>query len=360
MMRRFFGLFGALTGLALVSASCIDDPLADLDGAPAAVVFDHSLLVQAIGEQDTVIARIVDGRFTELEVPITYTACDGDIAVSANASHDPIPPVSASFVVQAFTSGASCVVVSGGGISDTLDVGVLPVSFGGAISATTPQAGDTITIASTAELKFDTASVAVTFGGGAAGFIIAKTPDLLTVLVPFSTAAPLAIDGISVTYVPDLVTSLLTGSTVTQTGDQWGPGDTTYASAPIIPIPATAGSSTYLLTAFGGTNNLNCAEFNPAPPPVASAGPCVIYRFDLTAPTALRFTADWDSAADLDIYACDDTGLPGCFESGGSGAGSAQPENIGTFTYPAGTHYFVIERWAGTAPTNIFVTITRP
>ena len=37
MTRRFFGFLGALTGLALVSGSCVDDPLADLDGSPAAI-----------------------------------------------------------------------------------------------------------------------------------------------------------------------------------------------------------------------------------------------------------------------------------------------------------------------------------
>ena len=116
MTRRFFGICAALTGLTLVSGSCIDDPLADLDGAPAAVVMDFSLVVQAIGDQDTVIAKIVDGRYTALEVPITYTACDADITVSTNASYDPVPPTSVSFVVRAVASGGSCVVVSGGGV----------------------------------------------------------------------------------------------------------------------------------------------------------------------------------------------------------------------------------------------------
>jgi hypothetical protein len=358
MTRRFFGFLGALTGLALVSGSCVDDPLADLDGAPTAVLINYELLVQAIGDQDTVSARVVDGRFTPLALPITYTACDADIVVTANASYNPVPPTSVQFVVRAVTPGASCVVVSAGGVSDTLAVGVLPVAFGGTLSATTPQGGDTLTIGSTTELKFDTATVAVTFGGAQTGTIVAKTPDQLKVLVPFSSAAPLVIAGINVTYVPGLITALTTASTVTQTGDRWGTGDTSYTTAPTIDVPATAGTSFRMVTAFGPTNNTNCAEFGPAPPN-GSIGPCVIYRFDLAAPATLRLSADWNSSADIDIYVCGNTGLPGCFESGGSGAGSSKPEAINAFAYAAGTHYFVIERWSGTLPTNLVLTIAR-
>jgi hypothetical protein len=86
----------------------------------------------------------------------------------------------------------------------------------------------------------------------------------------------------------------------------------------------------------------------------------VIYKFTLAAPDSLSFTVDWDGTADIDAYVCDATGLAGCFESGGSAAGSSHPERLRSFLYSAGDHYLVIELFAGDAPQNIHVAITQP
>ena len=357
MTRRFFGFCGVLTSLALVSGSCVEDPLADLDGTPEALIVSHNAMRINQGSGMLFTATVVDGRSTPLPIPVSVTPCSANISV-APADPAPVPPTQTQTVVTGVQLASTCFDVAGAGFTAHVPVVVVPTAFAGALSSTTPLGGDTMTIASTAVLKFDTNLVAVTFGGGAAGIMLAKTPDLLTVLVPFSPDGPLTIAGIDVTYVPGLRDTLPTSVPVAQTGDQW-PGDQAYATAPIIPIPA-AGTSYRMITAFGAANGPNCAEFGPAPPN-GSTGPCVIYRFDVTAPTALRFSTDWNSTADVDIYSCDATGLPGCFESGGSGAtGTAKPENLAAFTYPAGTHYFVVELWSGAPPTNLYLTVTRP
>ena len=327
MTKRFFGLFGALTGLAMVSASCIDDPLADLDGAPAAVVMDYELLVQAIGEADTVIARVVDGRFTDLEVPTTYTACDGDIAVSTNASHNPVPPVSVSFVVQALTPGASCVVVSGGGVTDTLDVGVLPVAFGGAVSSTNVAPWDTITVSATTELQFIPDTTEIDFGGGNFGIVIDRSATSMRVVVPPTTAAqpaPLIVRGVNVTYVPGLRVDLQTAAIVTNEspyGDPLAPGGAT------ITLPDTI--------------------YDGFPVGVVDR----YFTFTLAAPTTFTVVLEWDSGADVDLLFCN--AACSAFVGNFDGATGANPE-VSTVTLAAGTYNIYINNFTPDDPAPLF------
>ena len=360
MNRRLFGAFGVLAIAAAASVGgCKNDPLSDQDGVPAQLVTSFNHLNINVGTSSTVTASVLDARATPLEIPVTFTACNNAITAGTDSSYHPIPATSSRGLITANVPSPSCIVVTAAGLTDTVTVSALPPTFPGALSSTTPKGGDTLTINSTAQLKFDTAAVAVTFGGGHAAVIVSKSADVLKVLVPFSTAAPLTIDGIVVTtYTPPLPVSLSTDSVVTQTGDVWGTGDPAYASAPTIPVPAAATSET-IVTNFGPANGPNCAEFGP-PSPNNSIGPCVIYKFTLAAPTQLTFSTAWPTAGDMDTYVCDASGLAGCFESGGSGAGSNNPEVISAFTYAAGTHYFVIEQFRGPQPDNLVVTITRP
>ena len=359
MNRRLFGALGAIAVLTWTGA-CAEDPLSDLDGNPAAVITNFTNLQLAIGSNATVRASVVDARATPLAVPITFEACTGDVTVVEDPDYHPVPATSAQAIVTAVTANPSCVRIRGGGVVDSISVAVLPQGIAAAISNATPQGGDTITIGSTAVLKFDPATVTVTFGGGAEATILSATPDLLTVLVPFSDAGPLTIGGIDVTYVPGLTVSLPTTTAVTQTGDLWA-GDDDFATAPTIAIPAD-GETIEITTTFGaGDNSAQCAETAPNFD-FGSTGPCVIYRFDVAATTTLTFSTDWDSGADLDIYACGDADpspAGGCFEDGGGGATGAQPQAF-SFDFPAGTHYFVVENYDGTATRNIKITITQP
>src|SRR5207247_2400323 len=182
-----------------------------------------SYLQMAIGSVKTVTAKVLDGRATPLAVPITFTACTGDVAVSVDDSYHPVPATSARAVVRAVTANPSCVRVAGGGLEDTVSVAILPQSFGGTLSSTTPKGGDTLTINSTAVLKFNPTTTTVTFGGGNSPVVLSQTADVIKVLVPFSSAAPLSISNINVTYVPGLSVTLNTAQTVTQTGSRWTP-----------------------------------------------------------------------------------------------------------------------------------------
>jgi hypothetical protein len=129
----------------------------------------------------------------------------------------------------------------------------------------------------------------------------------------------------------------------------------------VITIPAAGESASFITNFNPGDNATECAE-TATNFDFGSTGPCVIYRFTVAAPTEIEFTVDWDSDADLDTYACgsaDPSATGDCFEDGGAGATGAHPQAF-TFTFPAGTHYLVVENYDGIATRNIYVTARRP
>lgn len=363
MTRRFFGFLGALAGAALVSGSCVEDPLSNLDGTPAAIITSHSALQLTQGAAGiAVTASVVDGRSVPLAVPITFSACDAAVTVTADATYEPVPATSARDIVRGTSPAASCVNVAGGGLTKQIPVIVLPTSFNGTVSSATPQGGDTLTINSTASLKFDTALVSVTFGGAAAATILTKTADQLRVLVPFSDPGAITIAGINVTYVTGLRVTLPTAASVTQTGNRWAAASS-WQTAPDISalLPAATGSSRMIVTR-GTPNVAVCPELS-----FASAGPCMMFKFTLAATTTLNFTTDWEGTAaapDVDVYVCADTVVANlandCFVDGGSGATGSKPQTTGNDAYTAGTYWFVVEVYDGTGPRNAYVTIARP
>jgi hypothetical protein len=356
MDRRIRGLLGLVAAAGLMAAGCAEDPLASLDGSAAGISVSRAFLDMSQGDEELLIASVVDGRSMPLAIPVEFTACDAAVGVELDTTYHPVPPTTTRATVTAVSPAPTCVQMSGGGVTDTVDVTILPTVFAGAISDLAPAGGEEITITSTALLKFAPASVTVTFGGGKEGLITSATADQIKVLVPFSSPGPLTITGIDVTFVPGLVVTLTSNETVTQTGDAWT-GDLAFATAPEVALPAAAGANTYLLTNFGGPNAAGtCAEIVFA---FGSTGPCVIYKLVVPAGGLnLTISTDWDSGADIDIYACDDTGLNGCFEDGGGGATGAQPQAF-TYTFAAGTHYLVIENYDGVETPNLFTTITR-
>ena len=361
MHRRRYGTLGLLAALAPVAlslAGCKSDPLSDLDGNPAGVITDFSYLQLGIGGKAAVTARVVDGRNTPLAVPITFTACTADVTVAVDTSYHPVPATSARAVVTAVVANPSCVRVAGGGIHDSVRVAILPQAFAGVLSSTTPKGGDTLTINSTSVLKFDPVTTTVTFGGGESPIVLSQTADVIKVLVPFSSAAPLSISNINVTYVPGLSVTLNTAQTVTQTGSRWTPADTGYATAPQITLPTTTGGHTVFITDIRGTSNdANCGEGTGG----GGIGVCALFKYVANGTDSLRFSVDWPGTAlnpDIDVYSCGSAGVSQCFEDPGSGATAAKPQ-VFTFKPTAGTHYYAIEVYGGTPPTNVVTTITK-
>jgi len=366
MNRRRFGAFGAITALTLGVGGCKSDPLSGLDKTPAALVVNFNHLELPVGVTRTVTASVLDGRATPLPIPVTFTACNSVVVAAIDTSYHPIPATSTRATVTAQTPAPSCVQVQAAGFTDTVTVSGLPSAFTGALSSTTPKGGDTLVIASTAQLKFNPAAVTVTFGGNNRGIVVSATADTVRVLVPFSGPAPLSIAGVLVTsYSPPLAVTLATSSSVTQTGDFWAPGDTGYASAPTFPLPAATDQSLQYITQLPGIlNDANCAEGTAG----GGLGMCTIFTYTANGTDSLEFKVNWTpptvsatDVSDIDIYSCGSAGVAACFEGGAAGAAGATVKTPEVFTIKpsAGVHYLVIEKYSSGENANVTVTLTK-
>lgn len=366
MNSHTFRLSCVLTGLALVG--CHKDPLADLDGTAAQVTLDFAQLTLNNGSSGTVTASVVDSRAVPLPEAVTFVSRDPTIATTANdPSYSPVPATSSRAVVQATGLGVTYVVATGAGRSDSTKVVVLPLNFDGALSSATPAGGSTLAIAGTSLLKFNPASVSVHFPTAGAATIVSKTTDTVKVFVPYGAApGPLTISGITLAYLPGTTVSLNTAATVTVTGDFWA-GDSSWQTAPDISalLPAD-GSSRFFIVTTGRPNAAKCPEVVLG---FGSSGPCMMFRMVLPDTATYSFSVDWEGGAsspDIDVYACSDSTVSAasfnasCFEDGGGGATGAKPQEINSYQFPAGDHWFVIEVYGGGSSSNIFVTITRP
>ncbi len=359
---------------ALLVGACKTDPTADLAGQPQTVFINPGTLFLNEGDSATVTVKILDEAGTPLQgqVQAVSTAPTiASVALATGVQPDPTRTTSV-FRITALVRGGAYARVTGLGLTDSARVNVLPVPFvfdGTLSGGTTPKGGDTLTLNASGAFRFDPATDTVTFGGGVAGTIFSNSATQLKVLVPFSSADSLHIAGAVLPYVTGKEFTVATPQVVTQTGDLWL-ADSAWSTSPDITplLPASGATSSMLITTTAVANATICPErvlFGP--PPGGSSGPCMLFHFTLAAPTTLSFTVDWVGAAtnpDLDIYACSDSTAANfgtaCFEDGGNGATASKPQSTGDFMYPVGTHYFVIEQFAGTKSKNVFVTITRP
>lgn len=344
MNRRLFGAFGVLTIVAFGLGSCKSDPLSDLDGNPARVVTDFSYLQLPIGGAQAVNASVLDARTVPLEVPITFTACTADVTVAVDTSYHPIPPTSAQAIVTAVTPNPSCVVVSGGGISDTVQVAVLPQAFNGTASTNNPVVGQQFKLFASSLLGFDPASANIDFGGGAMGQVIRAVGDTLTVVVAQpddTTAAPLNVVGVAVKYVPGLVVDLPTAGNfqISSIGDRETPGGV------VINLPADGADTVFYDGFRSGADGNTVIDY--------------LYKYTVASADTITFTVEWPSGADLDMVTLNSSF--GLF--GGTGAATgANPETYTVTFTTAGTYYLLIESFDdhGDPAHSFKVTIHNP
>ncbi|MEX2157414.1 MAG: hypothetical protein WD773_11330 [Gemmatimonadales bacterium] len=340
MNRRLFGMLGVIA-VVMVGGGCKGDPLSDLDGNPAQIVKNFTYLQMVEGTSISVTAGVVDGRATPLEEPVTFTACTNAVTATIDPAYNPVPRTSSRAIVSAVSPNASCVVVQGAGLVDTIDVAVLPVGFAGTASTTSPQVGQLFTLNATTLLKFDPALSNIDFGGGLVGEIVTRTADVLTVRVPQPDAtqpATLTITDIDVTYVPGLRVDLATAGQF----DVVNPNDPNDGPNPAvaIAIPATTADTTVLYDGFktGEADNF--------------------YSITLSGSTTFTVTLEWATAADLDILYTNSAGA--CCVGNFDGATGANPE-ASQVTLAAGTYYLWINNFDDHGePSHLYkMTVTR-
>ena len=351
MNRRLYGTLGALAVLAPVAlglAGCKGDPLSDLDGNPAAVVTDFSYLQLPIGGATAVTARVVDGRATPLAVPITFTSCSGAVTVAVDTTYHPVPATSARAVVTAVSAAPSCVVVSGGGVSDTIQVSVLPAAFNGTASPAIPLVGQPFSLYASTLLGFDPATANINFGGGVVGEIIRRVGDTLTVRVPQPDAAQpatLTVQNVAVKYVAGLKVTLPTSTQFTVT-NPFGAHE-----APAAP----GGPATLTLPNDGAPDLVFYDGFKSG-----ANGTAVIdyfYPFTVASTDTITFTVSWTGAADVDMVACNQA--CSAFIGGFGAATGANPETF-TVIFPAGNYNLLVESFDDhAAPAHLFKVLVR-
>lgn len=369
MKRLFIGSILAALAAAVVS-SCRGDPTASLRTGLKSIAVNPSLIFMSEGDVKSISASPLDDQLNPVDATVSASSQDASVVTVAENPDAPSPTNSeGNFTLTGVAPGRTNVDFSSGGVTGTAVVNVLPASFAGAISSATPAGGSDIVIHATNVLKFDPAEVAVSFSGLSALedafpevkslWIYDKTTDSLVVPVPFGASGPLSIEGIDVTYVPGLLATLSTATAVTQTGRFWT-GDDAYATAPTLTLPANSGDTIAYVT------NLDLATDNSAICPevvfgFGSSGPCAIYKFTVGADTDLNFQLIWAEAdaTDIDFYMCPDATTNNCFEDGGGGATGNDPENTGG-TFAAGTHYVILEKYAGPKPANMVLIISKP
>jgi hypothetical protein len=122
MNRRVFGTLGAMAVLVGSLSSCKKDPLSDLDGKPVAIVKQFSQMHIAVGDSATFTASVVDGRFTPLDEPITFTVSGTPITVIEDTSYDPVPHTSTRARVKAVAADTAYVIIQSGGLRDSVRV----------------------------------------------------------------------------------------------------------------------------------------------------------------------------------------------------------------------------------------------
>ncbi len=357
-MKRLY--IGAIfVGAASAALACRGDPTASLRGGAKFLDVSATVVFIAAGDAKGLSVVVRDEQQNPLDATVTVASLNA--AVADVVPNDSVPSPNGAhhdFILTGVAPGATKLVVQSSGLADTVVVSVLPVNFGGTVSKLTPKGGDTVVVTSTAVLKFDSLTSALTLGHNY--ITLRQTRDTIKFLMPFTGFLADSATHVNVTYVPGLVVTLPLAAPLVQTGDLWSPGDSGYATAPQIALPTSTGGKTYFLTnMIASSNDPDCGEGtgSGATPP----GQCAIYKYVANGTDSLTFSVDWEGAAlapDIDTYSCGSAGVSACFEDPGTGATGAKPQAF-TFKPTAGTHYLLIELFDGAAPANIYVTITK-
>jgi len=249
-------------------------------------------------------------------------------------SGDPLPQTD--FVVTAVGAGQVTITATSGTVSGTANLIAFPTAFTGAVSTAASGLGwDVVTIAATANVKFDPAATTATIAGVEA-FVHSVTADQLQLVssIPDAVASGTLVIS-NMVFLGEFPVSSLTATTPVNVAaiQNYLNEDYDLAAAPEL----SAGP--YPLKIYGV---------------VSSANPDVIGKFSPAADLSLSSSVYWaDHDADVDVFytEADDTG-GACL-----GCGSSNPET-GSWTIAGGdTNHYYVELWDG--PTTVFqATIT--
>lgn len=330
-MKRF-----VTTILAAVAvAACFDDPTSDLRGGPAAIRLNASTLFLEPAESVGVVANLVDAQGNQVPGAVTFTSVDPAVATAGDVGSTIPGDVEHSGWVKsvAAAGGATYVRATGGGITDSIYVIVVPSTFSGTVTAGAAL-GDPSTIAATSVITFDPASAEV-FVDDVPTFVTAATTSQITFIAPATTAGVVSVGGLKLVGSIDLP-ALVSGTPIT-VADASEPGNNASGTAVAVTPPAAVGDSVIV---YGSVDGADPSDYYTFTMPVTAV---VSVR--------LEFFGDGSGSDDLnpdfDLVVCDSlSGTGGCSyaqdDIPGNGASSlSNPEEGSTPSMASGKVIFM-------------------
>jgi len=243
---------------ALVWA-CNTEPEETQGGDPDHLVLDPAVIIVEEGSTEEVFVRLVDQQGTSLPTEFSVTAAGPQVTVTADPLHRPIYAADGSLVtspantdlrlvVTGAALGTTSFTVTAEGLSEEVNVTVVPSDVNATFTPVAPLAGDTVTITLGAGLQFGRAFVIRSLRGDNP-IRISTAADSLSaryILPPNALLGDLVIDSVRATFNPDagLFGSLpLDAVPPTPTASRYA-GSNACATATPVALPAVGTDTT--------------------------------------------------------------------------------------------------------------------
>jgi hypothetical protein len=211
------------------------------------------------------------------------------------------------------------------------------------LSSATPAVNVPVVLTSTDGDFTFVAPVAIGVGADVTSIVTGTTASTVTFLPPPGSTGVVSADPVDVAgfglALPSSAGSITTSSTVPSL-----PGTGSTATAPPLAIPA-----------LGGTTGLYDAGTFTGDALGTGAPVDQIYRLNIATAGDYTITVNWNSDADVDLALCGDAA---CSAPDFTAATGDHPEST-TYSLTAGTHYLVVDLFAGTMPGWVSIQIDR-
>jgi hypothetical protein len=417
------GVCRAVVGLALVAAvsACDDNPLAENREDASYFRLNPSNAAVNVGGEIRVNANVMNRYGAALATSVTATECNSNITVAPHPDRSDYE-YPETFLVTGVTVGTSCIVVRGGGVTDTVTIRVVPASIGLSVADTLVPSGQTVPLSvvyrnatggNAPGVAFDTLRTTFVVRTAATGAIdrqgnfTGQAPGQTWVVASFTDMGVTRRDSVSLRVVAGPFTGTFTpnpipsaGSIMTFTAGAVPFDDDTNVTFNSIPSPfvltrnattlsvvvpgGVTASTVYAITNMG-PNQLavggNVAVTNPtvdAYEPNNSFGTATVlpnqtgsyyftmsgtdeddyYRLNLTEQRSVTFNVTWNEPNTLVTLLIAD-GTGTYLPSAQQTCYAAARPTACTFTLPAGTWYVNIWYYGAVSGSTTFTGVTQ-
>lgn len=328
----------ALVAPVLALAACDEDPAAVGSGNPFAIVTNFSVVNAAVGDDITLTAQIVDRGGTTLPIEVNVTSTAQNFVVDSTRF---VRELQFTRIYGKTTEVGTKigVVVTGGGLTDTITVNVTSGPFPGTVSVETINGMRTLVFASTGGLFDADAELGVETDDP--GYLKIVSANRAEYILPYGQAAG------NLRY------------SVANAGPDQFELTGTYAMAEGTPMmdphepnnsPATSSSALVPdgTPLYGSVSGADADDF---------------YTLTVTEAGVYDVVLDWTDHADLDVYVTNAAGtLRACSDDfvGCAMATGANPERGVTRELAPGTYRIYVSLYEGDGPTTTYrLTVTR-